>query len=161
VLYTLVGADESPSSRALAAAAVPCLGAAAAKPLQISILRADEVAEGVVVATADGAPAGRSRAAGRRAVALTVATRVIYLAPMLWIGAMHAAAVRALPRALAGAPGASAAALVAVSAANSAVVTPAVIALFDARASARAGDLEPHIAAAVGRDTLVYFNKGI
>jgi len=153
-------ADARGAARAArAAAAVPFLAAAAGKPLQIGCMRADEFAgAGVVVRDARGAEAGRSRRAGALAVAATVATRVLYLAPMLWMPAAQAALERALLPARAGALP-RAALFVAHAAVNSAVVTPACIALFDQRATVRADWLEAPLAARGGE--VLEYNKGL
>lgn len=147
------------SRAAMLASAVPFLGAAAAKPLQIGAMRQDEfLGDGVAVSTVDGEYVGRSQAAGVRAVAATISTRILYLAPMLWMPAVQMALERVLlPR------GASAAArgllFVAHSAVTSAIVTPACIAIFAQRASVRASSLEPSFAA-LG-DTVLFYNKGL
>jgi hypothetical protein len=107
----------------------------AAKPLQIGLLRADELSSGVIVRDEDGAPRGRSVRAGRYAVATTVATRVVYLAPMLFLPYMHADAAAALPRV------SSIAIYAGLAAASSAVFTPAALALFSHEASLPAAAL--------------------
>ena len=137
-------------------AAVPFLGATAAKPLQIGLLRADECVEGVEVFGADGAALGRSAAAGRRGVAATIATRVLYLAPMLWMPYAQRALERAVPL-LQRSRAAALASYLAHAALNSSVVTPACIALFEQRQAVDGDELE---ACFHGRGT-VYFNKGL
>ena len=141
--------------------ATPFLGAAAAKPLQIGLLRADEWREGVEVRDAAGVARGRSRAAGRWGVAATIATRVLYLAPMLWMPYAQAAAERAWPL-LARAPALGAGAYLLHAAVNSALVTPACVALFEQRQEVPVAALEEefHALAAEGVHTL-FFNKGI
>lgn len=142
-------------------AAVPFLGAAAAKPLQIGLMRQDELRQGVTVATEDGVVVGTSVLAGRTAVGLTIATRTLYLAPMLWMPYVQAWMERSIP--LLGRNRAAATlSLVLHSAVNSAVVTPACIALFDQRASLPVAALEAHIRDAVhAGGERVYFNKGL
>ena len=122
-------------SAAFLSLGVPFLAAAAGKPLgQIGLTRHDEwLGSGVEVFTADGQAQGRSVAAGRAAVAMTILTRTVYLAPMLWLPVMQ-------------------------SAANSAFVTPLCVALFDQRASLPAAALEPRFHGASGP---LYFNKGL
>ena len=82
---------------------VAFLSAAAAKPLQIPLMRSDEFTQGVIVRdAATGEAHGRSRLAGLYAVSSTVATRAAYLVqPMLMpplivaLLARRSAAVRA------------------------------------------------------------------
>ena len=152
--------DAVRGARARAAVAcVPFLGAAAGKPLQISAMRSDEFAgEGVVVTDAAGTAVGRSRIAGAAAVNATIFTRILYLAPMLWMPHVQLLLERALlpPSA----PPASRAALLVVHAAvNSAVATPACIALFEQRASLPASALEERFWGRGGEE--LYFNKGL
>jgi hypothetical protein len=139
--------------------AVPFLAAAAAKPLQIGLLRADELAAGVVVRDEDGAPRGRSVRAGRFALATTVATRVLYLAPMLFLPHAHAAACAALPRAP------PLLLYVALAAASSAAFTPLALALFSQQARLPADALEPQFRALAraqgGPVRILEFNKGL
>jgi len=140
----------------LLAAAVPFLGAASGKPLQIGFMRADEMTEGVVVTTEDGRRVGVSAAAGKRAVGLTIATRTLYLAPLLYLPTLQGALVKSVPLLQRSRPGALAS-YVLHSALHSALVTPACIALFDQRASMAGADLEPAFHA---YDRL-FFNKGL
>jgi hypothetical protein len=141
--------------------AIPFLGAAAAKPLQIGLLRADEWREGVEVRDAAGRVRGRSRAAGRWGVAATVATRVLYLAPMLWMPHAQAALQAALlPARWQRSWAACTALYLAHAAFTSAVVTPACIALFEQRQGVRAGWLEAELRGADFVETL-YDNSGL
>ena len=121
-------------------------------------------AEGIAVTDAHGAPLGRSRAAGRAAVAETIATRTLYLAPMLWMPPLHGALVARSPL-LRASPGAALAAYVLHAAATSALVTPACIALFEQRASRGVADVEPEFAGRVDARgvpiTRVFYNKGL
>lgn len=142
----------------LGSAAVPFLGAASGKPLQIGLMRQDEVVRGVVVTDADGRGQGTSRVAGRRAVGLTIATRTLYLAPMLWMPYAQALLERSIPL-LQRNKTAATVSFVLHSGVNSAVVTPACIALFDQRAALDAEDLEEEFQGR-GLRTL-YFNKGL
>ena len=64
---------------------VPFLGAAAGKPLQIGLMRKDELLDGIDVRDINGNILGKSKIAGQAAVSMTIATRIIYLAPMLWM----------------------------------------------------------------------------
>ena len=138
---------------------MPFLAAAAGKPIQIPLMRHDEFAgAGVEVADARGVPQGRSTIAGAVAVATTVVTRIVYLAPMLWLPPLQAAIERRVPL-LRASRGASVAAYTLHAAATSAFVTPLCIALFDQRASLPASRLEPRFAN-LG-DELLYFNKGL
>lgn len=144
--------------------ATPFLGAAAGKPLQIGCMRADELAQGVEVHDALGAPCGRSPTAGRLGVALTIATRTLYLAPMLWMPYAQAWLVRSVPLLARSRPAATAAYLL-HAAFNSAIITPACIALFEQRTSVPAAALEPEFQGRVdarGRAVEAYtFNKGL
>lgn len=147
---------------------LPFVGAAAAKPFQIAIMRSDELTTGVAVCDESGATVGpRSPAAGRRAVGLTVATRVLYLVQPMLMPPLIMAALRRRWGAPSGrlASGTLAAINVLVVALSSAVMTPACIALFDQRASLPVSRLEPQVAAALRESgftgSAVYFNKGI
>jgi len=107
---------------------------------------------------AAGAPRGRSAAAGRRAVAATTATRILYLLPMLVLPYAHAAARAALPAAP------PLALYVGLAAAASALATPAAMAIFDQTAEVRADQLEGELALLRGEDgqpMRLYFNKGL
>ena len=130
-----VGARAAATARHLRIA-VPFLAAAAAKPVQIGLLRADECSAGVVVRDEDGEPRGRSAAAGRYAVAATVFTRISYLAPMLFLPYLHAAAVTAFPRA------SPMATYVCLACASSALFTPACLAIVAQEARLPVEDLE-------------------
>jgi hypothetical protein len=144
--------------------ATPFLGAAAGKPMQIGCMRSDELTQGVEVYDALGAPCGRSPTAGRLGVALTIATRTLYLAPMLWMPYAQRWLERSVPLLAASRP-AAAASYLAHAAFNSAIVTPACIALFDQRSSVPGAALEPRFrgrADAQGRPVEMYwFNKGL
>jgi hypothetical protein len=102
--------------------------------------------------------------AGRAAVGMTIATRVIYLAPMLWMPLVQTAMERAIPvlrtnRTL------SIASYVVHAAINSAFVTPLCIAMFDQRASLPASALEPQFQGLQDRNgklvEKLHFNKGL
>jgi hypothetical protein len=136
--------------------AIPFLGAAAAKPLQIGLLRADECVEGVEVFDERGACVGRSAAAGRAGVAATVATRVLYLAPMLWMPYAQAALERAVP-ALGRHRALGLGSYLLHAAFNSSIVTPACIALFDQAQVVDGRELEEGFHG-LGR---LRFNKGL
>lgn len=158
------GSRASPTALWALGAAVPFLGAAAGKPLQIGLMRADELLEGVAVYDADGACIGRSAAAGRAAVVETIATRTLYLVPMLWMPYLHAALLARAP-ALRASPAASLVAYTLHAAFTSAVVTPACIALFEQRASRPVDALEPQLAGHTDAHgapvTRVWYNKGL
>jgi hypothetical protein len=143
---------------------VPFLGAAAAKPLQIGLMRRDEIEQGVEVFDGEGNPRGRSVTAGRAAVGMTVATRITYLAPMLWMPVVQGWIERAVPL-LRTNRAAGILAYTAHAAVNSAFVTPLCIALFDQRASLPAKALEEGFRGlkdSRGRDVeRLYFNKGL
>jgi hypothetical protein len=149
-------AARRPGFPAALASAVPFLGAAAGKPLQIGCMRSGELTGGVIVTTEDGARVGVSRTAGGRAVGLTLATRVLYLAPLLYLPYAQAALERAVPLLQRSRP-AALASYVLHSALHSAVVTPACIALFEQRSCIAGVDLEPEFA---GYERL-FFNKGL
>jgi hypothetical protein len=145
-------------SAAILSLGVPFLAAAAGKPLQIGLMRHDEwLGSGVEVFTADGQAQGRSIAAGRAAVAMTILTRSVYLAPMLWLPVLQSALERSVPLLQRSRP-ARIASYTIHAAANSAFVTPLCIALFDQRASLPAAALEPRFHGASGP---LYFNKGL
>ena len=147
--------------RPLLLAAVPFLGAAAAKPLQVGCLRWDEYAQGVEVRDAYGQVRGRSARAGAWGVTATVLTRVLYLAPMLWMPHAQAALQAALlPARWQRSWAACTALYLAHAAFTSAVVTPACIALFEQRQGVRAGWLEAELRGTDLEETL-YFNKGL
>lgn len=144
--------------------AVPFLAAAAGKPLQIGLMRQDEWRDGVQVTDHNGDEHGRSIAAGQAAVSMTIATRTLYLAPMLWMPVVQGWIERAVPLLQR-----NRAAWLAVytlhTAVNSAFVTPMCIALFDQRASLPATALESgfqHLKDRDGRQIQrFYFNKGL
>jgi len=144
---------------ALLSISVPFLAAAAGKPIQIPLMRADEFAgSGVELSDARGAVVGRSRIAGAAAVAATVVTRIVYLAPMLWLPPLQAAIEWRVPL-LRSSRAASIAAFTLHAAATSAFVTPLCIALFEQRASMPASALETRFAH-LG-DAQLFFNKGL
>jgi len=148
----------------LGAAAVPYLAAVAGKPLQIGCMRADELSHGVTVFDADGLARGNSAVAGRSAVGQTILSRVVYLAPMLWLPLLQDAVEATVPVVARSAllRGAS---IVALAAASSAVVTPACMALYEQRACLPVSALEPALrglTTAAGQPvTHLYFNKGL
>lgn len=137
---------------------IPFLGASAAKPLQIGLMRGDEFTVGVDVFDGAGVCHGKSRVAGERGVVTTIATRVLYLAPMLWMPFAQQALEGRVPL-LRTNSYARLASYLLHAGANSALVTPACIALFDQRASIKAGDLEESFQGR-GVETY-YFNKGL
>lgn len=145
-------------------AAVPFIAAATGKPFQIGFMRGDELRDGVAVYDGDGVVRGVSVAAGRDAVGMTVAVRVAYLAPMLWLPALQAGMVRAVPVLARSAP-AYVASYAVLAGLHSAFVTPACMAVFDQRASLPVGALEPQFHGLVdggGRAVeRLYFNKGL
>lgn len=144
-------ASPPPSWRLRAAQlAVPFLAAAAGKPLQIGLMRADEVASGVAVFDEDGAARGVSRVAGAAAIGMTLAVRVVYLAPMLYLPLIQAALVRRVAL-LRSRPGLAAQAVcyTGITALSSALVTPVCMALFDQWASLPVSVLEPELQALV------------
>ena len=148
----------------LASAAVPFLAAVAGKPLQIGAMRADEMTSGVVVFDEEGVPRGSSPRAGRAAVAMTIATRIVYLAPMLWLPFVGDAVCAALPVLGRSALGRGAVA-VGLAATSSALVTPACLAAFDQRAALAPAQLEPRFAGlttSAGKPVeRLSFNKGL
>lgn len=148
----------------LGGASVPFLAAVAGKPLQIGCMRLDELTQGVTVFDQDGRPRGSSVVAGQTAVTQTILSRVVYLAPMLWLPLMQdgiAAAVPAIARS-AWMRGATALTLTALS---SAFVTPACMALYDHRATLHVGALEPAfqgLTDSAGKPVrALSFNKGL
>ena len=140
-----------------AAMAIPFLGAAAAKPLQIGLLRGDEYTTGVDVFDENGVCRGKSVIAGREGVLATIFTRVLYLAPMLWIPFCQSwleARVSILQRNKA----ARVLSYLSHTALNTALVTPACIAIFDQRATIAAESLEKQFQSKGG---VYYYNKGL
>ena len=159
-----LAATASPRFVFIGRSAVPFLAAAAGKPPQIGILRNDEWRAGVAVFDADGECRGRSVIAGRTAVAQTIACRVVYLAPMLWLPFLRGAMESYWP-VLARSRAAGSMAFAGVVAAHSAFVTPAAMAVWDASARLPVEALESSLrglrdsrGAAV---TELYFNKGL
>ncbi len=137
---------------------IPFLGASAAKPLQIGLMRGDELTEGVNVFDDAGVCHGRSRVAGERGVLTTIATRVLYLAPMLWIPFVQQYLEVRVPLLRTNSITRLGSYLVHAGV-NSALVTPACIALFDHRASIKAEELEESFQGkGIG---MFYFNKGL
>jgi hypothetical protein len=147
-----------------AALLVPFLAAAAGKPLQIALMRSDELVDGVTVTDAAGTPQGRSTTAGRWAVGMTVATRTLYLFPMLYLPLIEAWMFRSSPL-LRRSRVAATVAYAAVTALSSAYATPLCIALFDQRASLPAAALEPAFHGRIdgGGHAIerYFFNKGL
>lgn len=138
-------------------AAVPFLAAAAAKPVQIGLMRSDEVSSGVKVYDAQGVCVGTSVTAGRAAVAMTVATRTIYLLPMLYLPPLQRGLESTMPL-LRSSKAAGLVSYAAVTALSSAYVTPLCMAIFDQRASMNATALEDEFHHRGGQ---LYFNKGL
>ena len=137
------------------ASQIAFLSAAAGKPLQIGAMRVDEWTDGVFVETDAGVVLGRSVAAGRLAVAETVVTRVLYLAPLLFLPLCTQAVGRRFPSLAGGWRGAGV--LLTLSCLSSALFTPACLALFDQRAAVQGSALEPRFHGA----GVVYYNKGL
>ena len=144
---------------------LPFVGAAAAKPFQIAVMRSDELVTGVGLRDEAGRPLGvQSKAAGTRAVALTIATRVLYLVQPMLMPPLVMAAIARSSFGQRRSRVALAAMNVAIIAMSSSVMTPACIALFDQRACLLVTALEPGVAASLPpdyRDGYVYFNKGL
>jgi len=150
---------------------IPLVAAGAAKPLQIGVMRQDELLEGVAVRLPDGAAvvdpdtgdALRSRAAGRAAVGTTVASRLLYLVPPMVVPPV---AMAALGPALAAAhPALRAAVFVLLCGGMSAVTTPVCMALWEQRMSLPLESLEADVRAAAEAQQpgagFVTFNKGL
>ena len=157
----------APSRRAayIGGASVAFLAAAAGKPAQIGLMRSDEFTRGINTFDDDGLPRGSSRAAGRAAVTLTVATRIIYLLPMLWLPLIRDFMFARLPS-LAASRLKGGAAYAAIVALHSAYATPACMALFGHRTWLEPGALEPEfrgLSLASSREpvTKLWFNKGL
>lgn len=144
---------------------VPFLAAAAAKPLQISLMRQRELQEGVEVFDKENISRGNSRIAGQVAVTSTILTRTIYLAPMLWIPFIQSY----LEKRITLLQTSRTAAILFYTmhcAFNSAFVTPLCIALFDQRASLPVEWLEStfqNLKTSGGDKNIerLYFNKGL
>jgi hypothetical protein len=107
---------------------VPLVAAGLAKPLQIGLMRSDELSKGVTLFDARGEGYGSSQVAGALAVGLTVCTRVLYLGPPMLLPPLLMRLVTRrtswglLPRSLLN---------VCIVAFMSAITTPACIALFN------------------------------
>ena len=141
-----------------AALAIPFLGAAAAKPLQIGLLRGDEYMNGVDVYDENGVARGKSKIAGMQGVLTTIVTRVLYLAPMLWMPWVQNLVVQRVAL-LKNNRAAQTSFYLFHAAFNSALVTPACIALFEQRAQIPAKYLEKEFQ---GQGVEIYFyNKGL
>lgn len=160
-------ASLSPRARSVVALgnmAVPFLAASAAKPLQIGLMRHDELTEGVAVYDDEGTLHGRSTVAGIGAVSMTTLIRVVYLAPMLYLPALNAALERSVPL-LQRSAFARGGTNVVLTAASSAFVTPACMAIFDQRARWPVSSLEPRfhgLTSASGKPIdHLQFNKGL
>jgi hypothetical protein len=154
-------------------ALIPLVAAGAAKPLQIGIMRSDELTNGVQVRLSEdsdplrdqttGATV-RSQTAGTWAVGTTVASRFLYLIPpMLLPPAMMACAaplLAGLPPIVYGA------CLTAACAGLSAITTPVCMALWEQQMSLPLSVFEPHvqqaaIAAGASSSSGLIFNKGL
>lgn len=143
---------------------VPFLGAAAGKPLQIGLMRKDELLDGIDVRDYEGNVLGKSKIAGQAAVSMTIATRIIYLAPMLWMPFVQTALENKFTILRTNRPlGILSYTLHA--AINSAFVTPLCIALFDQNAALPMRVMEKSFHSL--RDNngkeldYVFFNKGL
>jgi hypothetical protein len=127
-------------------------------------MRADELTTGVTVFDEEGLGRGSSPAAGRMAVGLTVASRCLYLAPILWLPLLNDLLLAAAPALRQSALGRGAAA-VALTALSSAYVTPFCLAIFDQKARVPPAALEPafrDLRLSTGeRVRALYFNKGL
>jgi hypothetical protein len=154
----------APGARNASLLLVPFLGAVAGKPLQIGLMRRDELSYGVHVFNDSGDLLGLSVKAGQAAVAMTIFVRTIYLAPMIYIPFLfewmksHSPLLRTSKIASAGT-------YVAITAASSTLFTPACMAIFDQRSSLPVQEVEPEIQQAWRMTThsmdRVYFNKGL
>lgn len=144
-------------SAVMGQAVVAFIGAAAAKPMQIGLMRLDELTHGVHVYDSEGHVLGSSRVAGMLGVAQTVLTRIVYLAqpillPPLLLLPLERRGV------FAGRPWLHAAAYVACVTAMSSMATPACIAMFKQEAAINPSRLERSFHGAPGP---VFFNKGL
>ena len=148
----------------LSAASVPFLAAVAGKPLQIGAMRWDELTLGVQVYDEEGMPRGASPAAGARAVGTTICTRVVYLAPILWLPLLTDGLCGSVP-ALGRSVLRRGAVAVTLTALSSAFVTPFCLAIFDQKARVAPEQLEPQFAglrlSGGGRVESLFFNKGL
>ena len=143
---------------------VPLVAAAVAKPIQLPLMRGDELTRGVVVADSSGCERGRSRIAGMYAVSMTAVTRMLYLAqPMLLTPVVVTALSRRSISVRRGVP--HVVLFVALCGVMSSVATPMCTALFDQRAGVPARRLEAEFHDLVTIDgepaTTLYFNKGL
>lgn len=147
--------------RLLARRCVPYFGVAAADALNLSVMRRDEyTGEGVAVRHADGRPAGRSRLAGRRAVAESVAGRVAAAAPILLLPPLLLARLerrewfRARPRL-------HTPVLVGAVAVLLQLTVPLTLSIFRPVSSLRAGSLERASFGHLPPDERLFFYKGV
>ena len=146
--------------------AVPFLAAAAGKPLQIGVMRSDELSAGITVFDEDGVARGLSRRAGAAAIGMTLAVRMVYLAPILYLPWVQAALLRR-SAALRARPVLQALCYTGITSLSSALVTPVCMALFDQWASLPSSVLEPELRElkrqnGTGSDVRrLYFNKGL
>jgi sideroflexin-5 len=151
---------------ALVSLLVPFIAAAAGKPLQIGLMRSNELTDGIKVYGADGdvvvdaatkEPLA-SRRAGVIAVAATTSTRILYLAqPIIIPALLFASMERRWP--LARHPLYFLFRVLFI-ASMSAVATPMCIALFDQSMSVPTAWLEPEVAANTASPR-VSFNRGL
>jgi sideroflexin-5 len=155
----------SPSRYRLLGNMVPFVAAAAAKPLQLTIMRFDEINTGINVYSSpermdETTLVGKSKRAGGVAVSLTIFTRVLYLAPMLWLPPLYHYTAKGLGLSPASNSMKNIALFTLLSALSSAYATPFCLALFSQTFRMSSSLLEDSIKAAAGVDT-VYFNKGL
>jgi sideroflexin-5 len=152
---------------ALVGYSVPLIAAAAAKPVQIALMRADELLVGVTVSRKDGslvrhpgsdAPV-RSVVAGWWAVGLTVSSRVLYLVPPMVLPQLIMLGLQPVLRMAP--PAVTGAVFVSVVASLSAITTPVCMALWDQRTSLPLSAFEPHVRSIVPGESELYFNKGL
>ena len=144
---------------------VPFAAAAAGKPLQIGLMRSDEISKGVTVFDEDGEPRGFSRIAGMASIGMTLAVRIVYLVPMLYLPLVQDAVVRRYSI-IKTRPYAQALFFVGMTALSSAFVTPVCMALFDQWSSLPVGMLEPDLQGLVRQNDrgvvkTLFFNKGL
>lgn len=149
----------------IAQIAVPFVAAVSGKPLQIGLMRSDELTSGVAVFDEDGTNRGLSRIAGASAVCMTLAVRTVYLAPMLYLPFLQEALLSQF-KTMQSRPLLRAFSFTLMTALSSAIVTPICMALFDQWASLPVymfeDDIRERCLESSGEPVRrLYFNKGL
>lgn len=149
------GAKLTPLTRA----AVPWAAVVASGCVNVAFVRWQELTDGIEVESEDGSEVyGRSKNAGRNAIAKCCAARAIWSTPIIAGTPFLVSPLHTILKS----PGAKMVSEIAVLSCIIWAVMPAALAVFPQRDSMSIEDMEPEIQAKVaGRAARVYFNKGL